>query len=73
MMINLPLVVDLCETQMQHEDSFVYQAAVNALQAAATVSPSMVLPRLASLLMPDEDLPARAPPAVSARSAPRHA
>ena len=71
-MINLPLVVDLCETQMQHEDSFVYQAAVNALQAAATVSPSMVLPRLASLLMPDEDLPARAPPAVSARSAPRH-
>ena len=50
---QLPLLIDLCEAQLHHEDSFVYQAAVNALETAATVAPSTVLPRLAALLLPE--------------------
>ena len=50
---QLPLLVELCEAQLRHEDSYVYQAAVNTLEGAACVAPSMVLPRLAALLLPD--------------------
>jgi hypothetical protein len=49
---QLELVLDLCEAQLHHDDSFVYQAAINAFEVAASVAPSTVLPRLASLLLP---------------------
>ena len=51
-MSQLALVVSLCEAQLLHEESYVYQAALNALEAAATARPSEVLPRLAQLILP---------------------
>ena len=51
-MLQLDMVVDLCEAQLQHSESYVYQAALNALEAAASAAPSRVLPRLAQLLLP---------------------
>lgn len=64
---QLPLIADLCEAQLAHDDSFVYQAAVNALEAAADVAPSQILPRLAALLLPDT--PSQPPPPSSAAPA----
>ena len=57
-----PRLLRLFEIQLRHDDSFVYQAALNALAAAADVEPDTVLPRLAQLLLPtDKDtLPAGA-------------
>jgi hypothetical protein len=49
---QLPLLLDLAEAQMGHPDSFVYQAALNALAAAAELEPSLALPRLARMLVP---------------------
>ena len=49
---QLELVVNLCEGQLASTESFVYQAALNALESAAAAAPSYVLPRLASLMMP---------------------
>ena len=40
--------------QLAHPDSFVYQAALNALEEAAGLQPGEVLPRLTSLLLPSE-------------------
>ena len=54
-MAQLPQLVALCEAQLMHEDSFVYQAALNALAAAANVAPASVLQRLTALLLPSTD------------------
>jgi hypothetical protein len=49
----MDLVASLCEAQLSHPESFVYQAALNALEAAAAADASDVLPRLSRLLLPD--------------------
>ena len=45
-------LLELAKLRLAHDDSFVYQAALNALAAAAEVSPRTVMPRLAELLLP---------------------
>ena len=84
-MAQIELLVDLCEAQLYHEESYVYQvhdsrcavkiclqthlstivlslesrfqAALNALEAAASAAPDIVLPRLAQQLGPDGSAP----------------
>ena len=69
-MSQLDLIVGLCEAQLRHPESFVYQAALNALEAAAAAEPSLVLPRIAGLLMPDAAHSAAARPAAPPPPAP---
>ena len=49
---QLPELVGVASRHLDDDDSYVYQAALNALAAAAEVRPEHVLPRLALLVLP---------------------
>lgn len=49
---KLELLCQVARLRLAHRDSFVYQAALNTLAAAAEVAPRTVMPRLAELVLP---------------------
>lgn len=49
---KLELLCQVARLRLDHPDSFVYQAALNMLAAAAEVEPRTMMPRLAELVLP---------------------
>ena len=59
---RLSQLVELCEIQLMHRDSYVYQSALNTLSAAAEVHPHRIFPHLAKLILPAPVSPRPPPP-----------